>query len=182
MFLIRNVILKLTLWSHDSIEQFLPSGYWSALLPDRNVTSATTSATLASAMNQHSDVDVDLPLPPSSSSSSSASLETRNLLVAIMKDPSAKVRATAVAVVSYLLEGSKHYLAIADDHIGKGGFGGGVGGRRSGGSQMSFTPLSKTLAGTVHELHRTLLLGKNGRKLLHLLFCFRFAIPKLTHS
>ena len=73
-----------------------------------------------------------------------------------MKDPSAKVRATAVAVVSYLLEGSKHYLAIADDHISKAGGGAGGGGV---GVQMSFTPLSKTLAGTVHELHRTLLLG-----------------------
>ena len=88
-----------------------------------------------------------------------------------MKDPSAKVRATAVAVVSYLLEGSKHYLAIADDHKGRGGGGGvagGGGGRAGGGgrgaatstTQMSFTPLSKTLAGTVHELHRTLLLGR----------------------
>ena len=103
------------------------------------------------------------PVLSSVTPSTSSCLETRNLLVAIMKDPSAKVRATAVAVVSYLLEGSKHYLAIADDHIG-----GGAVGRRSGGgaggggssSQMSFTPLSKTLAGTVHELHRTLLLGR----------------------
>ena len=91
-----------------------------------------------------------------------------------MKDPSAKVRATAVAVVSYLLEGSKHYLAIADDHIGKAG--GGAGGGGGVGVQMSFTPLSKTLAGTVHELHRTLLLG---RLALHAIL-FNFCISSLV--
>ncbi|XP_034034279.1 HEAT repeat-containing protein 6 isoform X3 [Thalassophryne amazonica] len=63
------------------------------------------------------------------------------LLTVILKDPSAKVRACAIQVVSAMLEGSRQFLAVAEDMSTP---------------RASFTSLSFSLATSIRELHRTL--------------------------
>nr|XP_020642610.1 HEAT repeat-containing protein 6 [Pogona vitticeps] len=67
-----------------------------------------------------------------------------SLITIALKDPSPKTRAVALQVLSSILEGSKQFLSIAedaDDH------------------KRAFTPFSATLASSIQELHRCLLLA-----------------------
>ncbi|KAJ8347719.1 hypothetical protein SKAU_G00263080 [Synaphobranchus kaupii] len=66
------------------------------------------------------------------------------LLTIILKDPSPKVRAGALQVLSAMLEGSRQFLSAAED---------------TGAPRQAFTPFSATLAASLRELHRGLLLA-----------------------
>ncbi|XP_074467012.1 HEAT repeat-containing protein 6 [Sebastes fasciatus] len=67
-----------------------------------------------------------------------------NLLTIILKDPSPKVRACALQVLSAMLDGSRQFLAVAEDTASP---------------RTSYTPFSFSLATGVRELHRTLSLA-----------------------
>ncbi|XP_057676018.1 HEAT repeat-containing protein 6 [Corythoichthys intestinalis] len=66
------------------------------------------------------------------------------LLTIILKDPSPKVRACALQALSGMLDGSRQFLAVAEDTASP---------------RTSFTPFSFTLATAVRELHRSLSLA-----------------------
>ncbi|XP_077051103.1 HEAT repeat-containing protein 6 isoform X2 [Siphateles boraxobius] len=66
------------------------------------------------------------------------------LLTIALKDPSPKVRAGSLQVLSALLEGSRQFLSTAED---------------TSAPRQAFTPFSATLAASVRELHRGLLLA-----------------------
>ncbi|XP_067231786.1 HEAT repeat-containing protein 6 [Chanodichthys erythropterus] len=66
------------------------------------------------------------------------------LLTIALKDPSPKVRAGSLQVLSALLEGSRQFLSTAED---------------TSVPRQAFTPFSATLAASVRELHRSLLLA-----------------------
>nr|XP_057933217.1 HEAT repeat-containing protein 6 [Doryrhamphus excisus] len=66
------------------------------------------------------------------------------LLTIILKDPSPKVRACALQALSAMLDGSRQFLAVAEDTASP---------------RTSYTPFSFTLAGAVRELHRALSLA-----------------------
>ncbi|XP_069577814.1 HEAT repeat-containing protein 6 [Brachyistius frenatus] len=66
------------------------------------------------------------------------------LLTIILKDPSPKVRLCALQVLSAMLDGSRQFLAVAEDTASP---------------RTSYTPFSFTLATSVRELHRTLSLA-----------------------
>ncbi|XP_061461021.1 HEAT repeat-containing protein 6 [Rhineura floridana] len=67
-----------------------------------------------------------------------------SLMTIALKDPSPKTRACALQVLSAILEGSKQFLSIAEDaHDHK----------------RAFTPFSVTIACSIRELHRCLLLA-----------------------
>uniref|UniRef100_A0A665U8S1 HEAT repeat-containing protein 6 n=1 Tax=Echeneis naucrates TaxID=173247 RepID=A0A665U8S1_ECHNA len=67
-----------------------------------------------------------------------------NLLTIILKDPSPKVRASALQVLSAMLDGSRQFLAVAEDTASP---------------RTSYTPFSFSLATAVRELHRALSLA-----------------------
>ncbi|XP_051891763.1 HEAT repeat-containing protein 6 isoform X2 [Pristis pectinata] len=67
-----------------------------------------------------------------------------SLMTIALKDPSPKVRAGALQVLSAILEGSKHFLSVAED---------------TNDHRRAFTPFSATLASSIRELHRCLLLA-----------------------
>ncbi|KAF3706531.1 HEAT repeat-containing protein 6 [Channa argus] len=67
-----------------------------------------------------------------------------NLLTIILKDPSPKVRAFALQVLSAMLDGSRQFLAVAEDTTSP---------------RTSYTPFSLLLATAVRELHRALSLA-----------------------
>ncbi|XP_059912551.1 HEAT repeat-containing protein 6 [Gadus macrocephalus] len=66
------------------------------------------------------------------------------LLSIVLKDPSPKVRACALQVLSAMLDGSRQFLGVAEDTATP---------------RPSFTPFSLSLAATVRELHRCLTLA-----------------------
>ncbi|XP_077403143.1 HEAT repeat-containing protein 6 [Vanacampus margaritifer] len=66
------------------------------------------------------------------------------LLTIILKDPSPKVRACALQALSGMLDGSRQFLAVAEDTASP---------------RTSYTPFSFTLAAAVRELHRSLSLA-----------------------
>ncbi|XP_064619703.1 HEAT repeat-containing protein 6-like isoform X2 [Lineus longissimus] len=66
------------------------------------------------------------------------------LFTPILRDPSFKVRTGALLVLTALLDGSKQYLAVADD---------------SDQHKTAFTPFSVTLGFMIKEIHRCLLLA-----------------------
>ncbi|KAM3600846.1 uncharacterized protein V6R79_003569 [Siganus canaliculatus] len=66
------------------------------------------------------------------------------LLTIILKDPSPKVRACALQVLSAMLDGSRQFLAVAEDTASP---------------RTSYTPFSFLLATAVRELHRSLSLA-----------------------
>uniref|UniRef100_A0A671WWG8 HEAT repeat-containing protein 6 n=1 Tax=Sparus aurata TaxID=8175 RepID=A0A671WWG8_SPAAU len=66
------------------------------------------------------------------------------LLTIILKDPSPKVRACALQVLSAMLDGSRQFLAVAEDTASP---------------RTSYTPFSFLLATAVRELHRALSLA-----------------------
>ncbi|XP_077996052.1 HEAT repeat-containing protein 6-like [Glandiceps talaboti] len=81
---------------------------------------------------------------PDSPSASSVIPQTHTLFTTILKDSAPKARAGALAVLSSMLDGSKQYLAAADDREY---------------SRTAFTPFSVTLGRTIKEIHRCLLLA-----------------------
>ncbi|XP_019941793.2 HEAT repeat-containing protein 6 [Paralichthys olivaceus] len=66
------------------------------------------------------------------------------LLTIILKDPSPKVRASALQVLSAMLNGSRQFLAVAEDTASP---------------PTSYTPFSFSLATTIREMHRALSLA-----------------------
>uniref|UniRef100_A0A8C4F4A8 HEAT repeat-containing protein 6 n=1 Tax=Dicentrarchus labrax TaxID=13489 RepID=A0A8C4F4A8_DICLA len=66
------------------------------------------------------------------------------LLTIILKDPSPKVRACTLQVLSAILDGSRQFLAVAEDTASP---------------RTSYTPFSFSLATAVRELHRALSLA-----------------------
>ncbi|XP_029468389.1 HEAT repeat-containing protein 6 [Rhinatrema bivittatum] len=67
-----------------------------------------------------------------------------SLMTIALKDPSPKTRACALQVLSAILEGSKQFLSVAED---------------ASEHRRAFTPFSVTLASSIRELHRCLLLA-----------------------
>ncbi|OXB79080.1 UNVERIFIED_CONTAM: hypothetical protein H355_005956 [Colinus virginianus] len=66
------------------------------------------------------------------------------LMTIALKDPSPKTRACSLQVLSAILEGSKQFLSIAED---------------TNDHKRAFTPFSVTIASSIRELHRCLLLA-----------------------
>ncbi|XP_059685195.1 HEAT repeat-containing protein 6 [Gavia stellata] len=67
-----------------------------------------------------------------------------SLMTIALKDPSPKTRACALQVLSAILEGSKQFLSVAED---------------ANDHKRAFTPFSVTIASSIRELHRCLLLA-----------------------
>ncbi|XP_004608914.2 HEAT repeat-containing protein 6 [Sorex araneus] len=67
-----------------------------------------------------------------------------SLMTLTLKDPSPKTRACALQVLSAILEGSKQFLSVAED---------------TSEHRRAFTPFSVTIASSIRELHRCLLLA-----------------------
>uniref|UniRef100_A0A8V5HFT8 Uncharacterized protein n=1 Tax=Melopsittacus undulatus TaxID=13146 RepID=A0A8V5HFT8_MELUD len=67
-----------------------------------------------------------------------------SLMTIALKDPSPKTRACALQVLSAILEGSKQFLSVAEDVNDH---------------KRAFTPFSVTIASSIRELHRCLLLA-----------------------
>uniref|UniRef100_A0A8C5NRF0 HEAT repeat-containing protein 6 n=1 Tax=Junco hyemalis TaxID=40217 RepID=A0A8C5NRF0_JUNHY len=67
-----------------------------------------------------------------------------SLMTIALKDPSPKTRACALQVLSAFLEGSKQFLSVAED---------------ANDHKRAFTPFSVTIASSIRELHRCLLLA-----------------------
>ncbi|KAG8588818.1 hypothetical protein GDO81_006113 [Engystomops pustulosus] len=67
-----------------------------------------------------------------------------SLMTVVLKDYSPKTRACALQVLSAILDGSKQFLSVADD---------------ANDHKRAFTPFSVTLASSIRELHRCLLLA-----------------------
>ncbi|XP_078681008.1 HEAT repeat-containing protein 6-like [Branchiostoma floridae x Branchiostoma belcheri] len=92
------------------------------------------------------------------------------LFTSILKDPAPKARGNALLVLSSLVDGSKQYLAAAEETAPK---------------QTAFTPYSVTLGSTVKEIHRCLLLAlaaeNNFHTLFYLLKCFATLIPNVPY-
>ncbi|NXL92525.1 HEAT6 protein, partial [Alectura lathami] len=67
-----------------------------------------------------------------------------SLMTIALKDPSPKTRAYSLQVLSAILEGSKQFLSVAED---------------ANDHKRAFTPFSVTIASSIRELHRCLLLA-----------------------
>ncbi|NXC44094.1 HEAT6 protein, partial [Penelope pileata] len=67
-----------------------------------------------------------------------------SLMTIALKDPSPKTRACSLQVLSAILEGSKQFLSVAED---------------ANDHKRAFTPFSVTVASSIRELHRCLLLA-----------------------
>ncbi|KAM3933702.1 HEAT repeat-containing protein 6 [Leptodactylus fuscus] len=67
-----------------------------------------------------------------------------SLMTVVLRDYSSKTRACALQVLSAILDGSKQFLSVADD---------------ANDHKRAFTPFSVTLASSIRELHRCLLLA-----------------------
>ncbi|XP_054857707.1 HEAT repeat-containing protein 6 [Eublepharis macularius] len=70
--------------------------------------------------------------------------QSLSLITIALKDPSPKTRACALQALSAILEGSKQFLSIAED---------------ANDHKRAFTPFSVTIASSIRELHRCLLLA-----------------------
>ncbi|XP_023558933.1 HEAT repeat-containing protein 6 isoform X2 [Octodon degus] len=70
--------------------------------------------------------------------------QSLSLITLTLKDPSPKTRACALQVLSAILEGSKQFLSIAED---------------TSDHKRAFIPFSVTIASSIRELHRCLLLA-----------------------
>ncbi|CAH1231205.1 HEATR6 [Branchiostoma lanceolatum] len=96
--------------------------------------------------------------------------QTPTLFTSILKDPAPKARGNALLVLSSLVDGSKQYLAAAEETAPK---------------QTAFTPYSVTLGSTVKEIHRCLLLAlaaeSNVHTLFYLLKCFATLIVNVPY-
>ncbi|KAG7484798.1 hypothetical protein MATL_G00054150 [Megalops atlanticus] len=93
------------------------------------------------------------------------------LLTIILKDPSPKVRAGSLQVLSALLEGSRQFLSAAED---------------TGARRQAFTPFSATLAASLRELHRGLLLAllaeSSSQTLTQVIKCLAHLVSNVPYS
>ncbi|XP_023646732.2 HEAT repeat-containing protein 6 [Paramormyrops kingsleyae] len=93
------------------------------------------------------------------------------LLTIALKDPSPKVRAGSLQVLSALLEGSRQFLSAAED---------------TGAPRQAFTPFSVTLAASLRELHRCLLLAllaeSSPQTLTQVIKCLAHLVSNVPYS
>ncbi|XP_066551798.1 HEAT repeat-containing protein 6 [Amia ocellicauda] len=93
------------------------------------------------------------------------------LLTIVLKDPSPKARAGALQVLSALLEGSRQFLSAAED---------------TSEPRRAFTPLSATLAASLRELHRCLLLAllaeSSSQTLTQVIKCLANLVSNVPYS
>ncbi|KAM9847037.1 HEAT repeat-containing protein 6 [Aulostomus maculatus] len=92
------------------------------------------------------------------------------LVTIILKDPSAKVRACALQVLTTMLDGSRHFLAVAEDTASP---------------RTSYTPFSFTLATAIRELHRSLSLAllaeTSPRTLTQVIKCLAYLVSNAPY-
>uniref|UniRef100_A0A4W4GWM8 HEAT repeat-containing protein 6 n=1 Tax=Electrophorus electricus TaxID=8005 RepID=A0A4W4GWM8_ELEEL len=93
------------------------------------------------------------------------------LLNIALKDPSPKARAGSLQVLSALLEGSRQFLSVAED---------------TGAPRQAFTPFSATLAASIRELHRCLLLAllaeSSSQTLTQVIKCFAHLVSNAPYN
>ncbi|KAL4608428.1 HEAT repeat-containing protein 6-like [Arapaima gigas] len=93
------------------------------------------------------------------------------LLTIVLKDPSPKVRAGSLQVLSALLEGSRQFLSVAED---------------TGAPRQAFTPFSVTLAASLRELHRGLVLAllaeSSSQTLTQVIKCLAHLVSNVPYS
>ncbi|XP_076835841.1 HEAT repeat-containing protein 6 [Brachyhypopomus gauderio] len=93
------------------------------------------------------------------------------LLSIALKDLSPKARAGSLQVLSALLEGSRQFLSAAED---------------TGAPRQAFTPFSATLAASIRELHRGLLLAllseSSSQTLTQVIKCFAHLVSNVPYS
>ncbi|KAM4726501.1 HEAT repeat-containing protein 6 isoform 2-T2 [Anableps anableps] len=92
------------------------------------------------------------------------------LLTIILKDPSAKVRLCALQVLSAILDGSRQFLAAAEDTASP---------------RTSYTPFSFMLAAAIRELHRglslALLAETSSQTLTQVIKCLAFLVANAPY-
>uniref|UniRef100_A0A8B9KGY2 HEAT repeat-containing protein 6 n=1 Tax=Astyanax mexicanus TaxID=7994 RepID=A0A8B9KGY2_ASTMX len=93
------------------------------------------------------------------------------LLTIALKDPSPKVRAASLQVLSALLEGSRQFLSAAED---------------TSTPRQAFTPFSATLAASLRELHRCLLLAllaeSSSQTLIQVIKCLAHLVSNVPYN
>ncbi|KAK6473272.1 HEAT repeat-containing protein 6-like [Huso huso] len=94
-----------------------------------------------------------------------------SLLTIALKDPSPKTRAGSLQVLSAILEGSKQFLSVAQDTTDH---------------KRAFTPFSATLASSIRELHRCLLLAlvaePSSQTLTQIIKCLANMVSNVPYS
>ncbi|NWY70892.1 HEAT6 protein, partial [Erithacus rubecula] len=94
-----------------------------------------------------------------------------SLMTIALKDPSPKTRACALQVLSAFLEGSKQFLSVAED---------------ANDHKRAFTPFSVTIASSIRELHRCLLLAlvaeSSSQTLTQILKCLANLVSNAPYS
>ncbi|NWW88106.1 HEAT6 protein, partial [Rhynochetos jubatus] len=94
-----------------------------------------------------------------------------SLITIALKDPSPKTRACALQVLSAILEGSKQFLSVAED---------------ADDNKRAFTPFSVTIASSIGELHRCLLLAlvaeSSARTLTQIIKCLANLVSNAPYS
>ncbi|XP_060114968.1 HEAT repeat-containing protein 6 [Heteronotia binoei] len=97
--------------------------------------------------------------------------QSLSLMTIALKDPSPKTRACALQVLSAILEGSKQFLSVAEDAIDH---------------RRAFTPFSVTVASSIRELHRCLLLAlvaeSSSQTLTQIIKCLANLISNAPYS
>uniref|UniRef100_A0A8B9MEJ2 HEAT repeat-containing protein 6 n=1 Tax=Accipiter nisus TaxID=211598 RepID=A0A8B9MEJ2_9AVES len=94
-----------------------------------------------------------------------------SLMTIALKDPSPKTRACALQVLSAILEGSKQFLSVAED---------------ANDHKRAFTPFSVTIASSIRELHRCLLLAlvaeSSSQTLTQIVKCLANLVSNVPYS
>ncbi|KFZ68724.1 HEAT repeat-containing protein 6, partial [Podiceps cristatus] len=94
-----------------------------------------------------------------------------SLMTIALKDPSPKTRACALQVLSAILEGSKQFLSVAED---------------ANDHKRAFTPFSVTMASSIRELHRCLLLAlvaeSSSQTLTQIVKCLANLVSNVPYS
>ncbi|XP_015282207.1 PREDICTED: HEAT repeat-containing protein 6 [Gekko japonicus] len=97
--------------------------------------------------------------------------QSLSLMTIALKDPSPKTRACALQVLSAILEGSKQFLSVAED---------------ANDHRRAFTPFSVTVASSIRELHRCLLLAlvaeSSSQTLTQIIKCLANLISNVPYS
>ncbi|KAL8199194.1 UNVERIFIED_CONTAM: HEAT repeat-containing protein 6 [Gekko kuhli] len=97
--------------------------------------------------------------------------QSLSLMTIALKDPSPKTRACALQVLSAILEGSKQFLSVAED---------------TSDHRRAFTPFSVTVASSIRELHRCLLLAlvaeSSSQTLTQIIKCLANLISNAPYS
>ncbi|XP_077168678.1 HEAT repeat-containing protein 6 isoform X2 [Paroedura picta] len=97
--------------------------------------------------------------------------QSLSLMTIALKDPSAKTRACALQVLSAILEDSKQFLSVAED---------------ANDHRRAFTPFSVTVASSIRELHRCLLLAlvaeSSSQTLTQIIKCLANLISNAPYS